>query len=157
MAPQPQGSMRVEVHLNNVVICAPTQVEQNVLAIRGEFLIRLIMAPAKSVLEVKEEMRRRGVELEMGQECKEADDANTLMNVLVELLKFEVCICKTQDLSRNEDFRLVKKREIVLPWNVRLVLKKSLALGKDLKNFIDRTTIELKLSKNAVKISFRDI
>jgi len=79
------------------------------------------------------------------------------MDVMVDLTSLEVCICKAYDLSRNDDFRMVKKREIVLPWNIHLNLKRLFVLARDIKSFIDRTIISAKLSKNSIKISFRDI
>ena len=34
--------MKVDISLRNVVICAPSNVDDNVLAIRGEFQIKLV-------------------------------------------------------------------------------------------------------------------
>ena len=63
------------------------------------------------------------------------------MKVSVDLTGLEVCICKGYDLSRTEDFRLVKKREILLPFNINLSLKRTFVLAKDIRSFIDRTII----------------
>jgi hypothetical protein len=79
------------------------------------------------------------------------------MQVGVYLNGLEICLCKAYDLSRIEDFRLVKKREILLPLNINLTMKKSAFLDRDLKSFIDKTKIGAKLSKNSIKISFRDV
>ena len=38
--------MNIEVNLNNVIICAPTTIDNNVLAIRGQFVVELQMNPA---------------------------------------------------------------------------------------------------------------
>jgi hypothetical protein len=37
------------IGLKNVIICAPTNVDNNVLAIRGEFKIQMETAPPKTV------------------------------------------------------------------------------------------------------------
>lgn len=40
--------MNIQVNLNNVIICAPTTIENNVLAIRGQFLVELQMNPVQT-------------------------------------------------------------------------------------------------------------
>ena len=47
--PPASGQMKVNVGLNNVCICAPTNVDGNVLAIRGEFKVKLGTAQPKTV------------------------------------------------------------------------------------------------------------
>lgn len=43
------GSLSMKVGLHNVVICAPTNVDGNVLAIRGEFKVELKSSAALTV------------------------------------------------------------------------------------------------------------
>jgi len=89
---------------------------------------------------VLEELKRSGAEIQPGKEAKEAFDVNVYMDLGVKIQGFEICICKAGDL-RRENFTQVRKREILPPLTVELVLKKSMVLAKDLKSFIDRTLI----------------
>lgn len=152
---QQGGYLKVNVGLHNVIICAPTTIESNVLAIRGEFEIALQMNPPKSIERVLTELKQQGVLVRPGDDIKEVEAINTQMALKVQITGFEVCICKNSDL-RNDDFKKVRKREILAPIQVEVVLKKALVLSKDLRNFIDRTSIQVKLSNTNLKVCFKD-
>lgn len=69
------------------------------------------------------------------------EDINELMRVETQLLGVEVCLCKAFELVRKEDFRSVKKREIIQPVDLSVQMVKGLILTNDLKKFIDRTSL----------------
>ena len=92
--PPASGQMKVNVGLNNVCICAPTNVDGNVLAIRGEFKVKLGTAQPKTVSQVIMELERKDIQVLPGGDTKEADALNELMRVGVQIIGLEICICK---------------------------------------------------------------
>ena len=104
-----------------------------------------------------QKLEKRNIQIMPGGDTKEADNLNELMMVSVGILGLEICICKATDLARSEEFRLVKKREILRPLDVELEILKNLCLTKDLRDFIDRTSITAELSRTELKICFKDI
>lgn len=90
-------------------------------------------------------------------DMKEFEDVNKVQDVRVRIIGFEICLCKGYDLSKKEDFRHVKKREILYPMNVDISLKRMYVLTGDLRSFIDKTYIDMTLSKNEMKVSFKDL
>lgn len=73
------------------------------------------------------------------------------MKVSVLLKGLEVCICKAFDISRVQDFKIVKKREILLPLIIDFSFKRSLVLtlaaGNKKYSFTDRMIIDIKITK----------
>jgi hypothetical protein len=96
--------MKVDVNLKNVIICAPTTIDQNVLAIRGKFAVKLAMNSALP-----------------DEEIKRSHQENLLMGLELQVDGFEICICKAGDLQR-ENFKLVRKREILSPIFLGVIL-----------------------------------
>lgn len=76
-----------------------TQVENNVLAIRGAFDIQLSMNQGRELKDVREEIQSKQIPE------TEFEKLNELMKLDAVLDNLEICLCKSHDLGKREDFK----------------------------------------------------
>ncbi|CAD8058857.1 unnamed protein product [Paramecium sonneborni] len=146
-----QGYLQIRVNLRNVITCIPTQIEQNVLTVRGKFGFTMKMTPQKSVKEIEKEIKQNNIPK------SDWSKLNETMKIEANLQKLEIFLCKSYDLNKKDDFKQVKKREILNPIELELNLSKSSVILQNFQEFIESIDLNGKISPINLKVSFQDL
>ncbi|CAD8141116.1 unnamed protein product [Paramecium pentaurelia] len=148
---QQNGVLTIKVNLKNVITCVPSQVESNVLAIRGIFDITLKMYPQKTLKQVQTEIMEKNIPE------KDWNKLNIIMSIDAKLKRIEVFLCKNYDLGKKDDFKQVKKREILQPADIEIMIARAAVFYANSTEFGNDFDINCRITPINLKISFKDL
>ncbi|EGR30928.1 PH domain protein [Ichthyophthirius multifiliis] len=145
------GKMLIDVKVKNVIISTPCADGANLLAIRGEFDIKVEFSQAQSLQYIKQEIQTNKSTLENAYLLNQTGMIKAILSDL------EIFICNENEL-KNKNFKMVNKRNILLPLDLVFQKNDYLSLTSlQSQLFFNKTKMNTSLQKTSFRVSFRDI
>jgi len=86
----------------------------------------------------------------------QAGDHNQIEKIQVNLDGFEIFICELEELFRSTNFKVVRKKNMILPVSIVFIRSTHLVLNKDRKELIKSTHNKLSIEKLVLRLSYQD-
>jgi len=127
-----QASMFVSVNMKNIIITMPSSktggnFSPSVLAIRGDINLIYDYHPPLPVDTLKEQLK--SVKAKKGTDY--CADENLSAKIQVTIKDLEIFICALKALMSTENFKEVRKRNVILPFSLVLIRKTHAVLNKN--------------------------